>query len=135
MIINPEKFQVIAVKKNAKMKYSYPFNINDLTINSKNNVKLFGIETDNKLSFEQHISTTCNKASNQLNIIIGRIQKFMGFKGKKFLLIVLYTQTLIIVLLFDIFAYLNLYMKSKYKKKEAALDYYTTPLLVIMLNS
>ena len=59
----------------------------------------------------------------------------MGFKGKKFLLIVLYTQTLIIVLLFDIFAYLNLYMKSKYKKKEAALDYYTTPLLVIMLNS
>ena len=47
----------------------------------------------------------------------------MGFKGKKFLLIVLYTQTLIIVLLFDIFAYLNLYMKSKYKKKEAALDY------------
>ena len=117
MIINPEKFQVIVVKKNAKMKYSYPFNINDLTINSKNNVKLFGIETDNKLSFEQHISTTCNKASNQLNII-GRIKKFMGFKGKKFLLIVLYTQTLIIVLLFDIFAYLNLYMKSKYIKKK-----------------
>ena len=83
MIINPEKFQVIAVKKNAKMKYSYPLNINDLTINSKNNVKLFGIETDNKLSFEQHISTTCNKAINPLNII-GRIQKFMGFKGKKF---------------------------------------------------
>ena len=59
----------------------------------------------------------------------------MGFKGKKFLLIILYTQTLIIVLLFDIFAYLNLYMKSKYKKQEAALDYYTTTLLVIMLNS
>ena len=43
------------------------------------------IEIDNKLSFEQHISTLCNKASNQLNAI-GRIQKCMGFKEKEVLL-------------------------------------------------
>ena len=30
MIVNPEKFQTIVVKKNAKMKDSYPLNINDL---------------------------------------------------------------------------------------------------------
>ena len=67
------------------MKDSYPLNINDLTINSKNSVKLLGIEIDNRLSFEKHISTLCNKASNQLNAI-GRIQKFMGFKEKEVLL-------------------------------------------------
>ena len=44
MIINPEKFQAIVVKRNAKMKDSYPLDINDLTINSENIVKLLGIE-------------------------------------------------------------------------------------------
>ena len=34
MIVNPEKFQAIVVKINAKMKDSYPLNINGLTINS-----------------------------------------------------------------------------------------------------
>ena len=54
-------------------------------MNSENSVKLLGIEVDNKLSFEQHISIHCNKASNQLNAT-GRIQKFMGFKEKEVLL-------------------------------------------------
>ena len=48
-------------------------------------MKLFGVEIDNKLSFEKHISTLVNKASNQLNAI-SRIQKFMGFKEKEILL-------------------------------------------------
>ena len=61
------KFQAVAVKKNAKMEDSYPLNINDLTINSENSEKDFGIEIDNILPFEQHISTFCNEASNQLN--------------------------------------------------------------------
>ena len=39
MIVNPEKFPAIVVKKNAKMKDSYPLNINDQTINSENSVK------------------------------------------------------------------------------------------------
>ena len=69
MIVNPEKFQAIAVKKNSKMKDSYPLNISDLTINSENSVKLLGIEIDNRLSFEKHIPTLFNKASNQLNAI------------------------------------------------------------------
>ena len=85
MVVDDEKFQAIVVKKNAKMKDSYPLNINDLTINSENSIKLLGIEIDNKLSFEQHVSTLCNKASNQLNAI-GRIEKLMGFKEKEVLL-------------------------------------------------
>ena len=85
MIVNPEKCQPIVVKKNAKMKDSYPLNINDQTIDSENSVKLLGIEIDNNLSFEQHISTLYNKLSNKLNAI-GRIQKFMGFKEKEVIL-------------------------------------------------
>ena len=54
MIVDPEKFQAIVVKKNAKIKDSYPLNINDLTINSENSVKLLGIEIANKLSLATH---------------------------------------------------------------------------------
>ena len=93
MIVNPDKFQAIVVKKNAKMEVSYPLlNINDLTINSENRVKLLGIEIDNKLSFEQHISNLCNKASKQ-------------FRKKKFFLIILCTWSLTIILLTDWFLY------------------------------
>ena len=48
-------------------------------------LKLLGIGIGNNLSFKKHISTLCNKASNQLNVI-RRIQKFMGFKEKEVLL-------------------------------------------------
>ena len=54
------------------MKDSYPLNINDLRSNFENSIKFLGIEIDNTLSFEQHIFTLSNKASNQLNVI-GRI--------------------------------------------------------------
>ena len=57
MIVSPEKFEATVVKKNAKMKDSYPLNIIDLTMNSENSGKLIGIEIDNKLSFGQHIPT------------------------------------------------------------------------------
>ena len=85
MILNPDKFQAIFVKKNCRMKDSYALNINNQTINSENCVKLLGIEIDNTLSFNKHISTLCKKTNNQLNAI-GRIQKYMGFKEKEVLL-------------------------------------------------
>ena len=64
------------------MKDSCTLNINDLTINSENIVKPLAFEIDNKLPFEQHTATLCNKSSNQLNAI-GRIQKFLSFKEKE----------------------------------------------------
>ena len=85
MIVNPDKFQAIIVKKNTNIKDSYPLKINDQIINSESSVKLLGIEIDNKLSFDKHISTLCKKASNQLNAI-GRIQNYMGFKEKEVLI-------------------------------------------------
>ena len=81
MIVNPDKFQGIVVKRNNKMRDSYSLNINQDVINSENSVIFLGVEIDNKLSFEKHISTLVKKTSNQLNAI-SRIQKFMGFKEK-----------------------------------------------------
>ena len=69
MIVNPDKFQATAVKRNNKMKDSYSLHINQEVINSENYVKLLGVEIDNKLSFEKHISALVKKASNQLNAI------------------------------------------------------------------
>ena len=56
MIANPDKFQAIVVKRNNTMKDSYSLNINQQVINSENCVKLLGVEIDNKLSIEKHIS-------------------------------------------------------------------------------
>ena len=43
------------------MKDSYSLNINQEVINSENCVKMLGVETDNKLSFEKHVSTLVKK--------------------------------------------------------------------------
>ena len=61
MILNPDKFQAIAVKKNYRIKDSCTLNIKNQTINSENCVKLFEIEIDNTLSFSRHISTLGKK--------------------------------------------------------------------------
>ena len=113
MIVNPEKFQAIAVKKNTKMKDSYPLNVNDRTVNSENSVKSLEIEIDNKLFFEQHSSTLCNKASKQLNAI-EKYKNSWVLRKKKFFLIVLYTQTFII-LLFG--SYKSLYKIEKIQER------------------
>ena len=94
------------------MKDSCTLNINDLTTNSKNIVKLLGIEIDNRLSFEQHISTLFNKTGNQLNAI-GKIQK-LSFKEKEVLLnSLLYSNFNYYLLSLAFFAHLNLYIKLK----------------------
>ena len=48
----------------------------------ESSVKWLGIETDNKLNFEKHISNICEKASNRLNAIC-RLQTFIGHKEKE----------------------------------------------------
>ena len=56
MIANSDKFQSIAVTTNCRIKDPYALNINNQTINSENSITLIGIEADNALSFDQHIS-------------------------------------------------------------------------------
>ena len=48
-------------------------------IETANSVDLLGIHIDNKLTFDDHIFTLCNKASMQLNAI-GRLKHYLGKK-------------------------------------------------------
>ena len=47
MIVNPDKFQAIIIKKNCRIKDLYALNINSQTTNFENCVKRLGIEIDN----------------------------------------------------------------------------------------
>ena len=78
MIVNPDKFQSMTVSSKKDLSKSV-LNINGVELTMELFVELLGIEIDNKLNFEKHISNICQKVSNQLNAIC-RLQTFMGHK-------------------------------------------------------
>ena len=81
MIANPDKFQSMIISSKKGLSKSV-LNINGVELTMELSVKLLGIEIDNKLSFEKHISNICKKASNQLNAIC-RPETFMRHKEKE----------------------------------------------------
>ena len=64
---------------------SYTLNIDSNQVTSEKFVKLLGINIDNKLSFDEHVSSLCKKASNQLDAI-SRLHRYLGFKEKEVLI-------------------------------------------------
>ena len=81
MIANSDKFQAIIMNKRRENQIAHQLKIYDNEIETTKSVKLIGIEIDNQLSFNQHISKLCSKAAMQLNAIC-RLAKFMGNKEK-----------------------------------------------------
>ena len=79
MVVNPEKFQSIIINRIGKIKDSYKLLIDKHKIDSENSVTLLGIEIDNKLNFEKHITALCQKAGRQLNAL-SRIHEYIGFQ-------------------------------------------------------
>ena len=65
-------------------------------------VELLGIQIDDKLSFNLHISNICMSAANQLNALI-RLKRFLGFKEKRILINTYLWQVLITVCYFGCF--------------------------------
>ena len=88
MIVNADKFQEIIVKGNSDISNQYTLNIDDNQVTSKKPVKLLGINIDNRLSLDEHVSSLCKKASNQLNAI-SRLYRNLGFKEKGVLINIL----------------------------------------------
>ena len=88
MIVNADKFQEIIVKGNSDISNQYTLNIDDNQVTSKKPVKLLGINIDNRLALDEHVSSLCKKASNQLNAI-SRLYRNLGFKEKGVLINVL----------------------------------------------
>ena len=67
MIINPDKFQAIALDKKKSNLTNIPMTIDNQTIKLFPSVELLGIHLDHKLNFNLHISNFCMSAANQLN--------------------------------------------------------------------
>ena len=82
MIANPEKFQVILLRKNQTSTSGETLSIKGEVLKSKEKVKLLGIYLDCKLTFEQHISGICRKAASELNAL-KRLKRFIAFNKKK----------------------------------------------------
>ena len=82
MIVNPGKFQAMIIKRFGKMENKHEMYIENKKITSEHSVKLLGIEIDNQLNFDNHVSTLCKKAGSQLNAI-GRLRKYIGFPEKR----------------------------------------------------
>ena len=85
MIVNPDKFQVIITDKKKGDHTNENIVIDNKQIKIVPSVELLGIQLDDKLNFNQHISNICKSAANQLNALI-RLQKFLSFKEKKVLI-------------------------------------------------
>ena len=83
MIVNSDKFQSIII--DGKMQQNNPtsININDININSKNGVRLLGLERDSKLNFDKYI-THIRKNSTDQSCFLCRLKLFLNTDHKKF---------------------------------------------------
>ena len=77
MAVNPKRFQASIINRRNRSNHKCCLNMNNAEIKSKESVALLGIEIDNKLNFEKHVSTICKRANNQLNAI-SRIGAVLG---------------------------------------------------------
>ena len=100
------------LQKSTKKVIQEKLQIDNNEIKSENLVTLLGITIDNQLSFDDHISKLCNKASMQLNVIF-RLKKYMSKKNWKLFLTVLYIPISITVPLYDTLRLINLLKKLK----------------------
>ena len=66
-------------------------------------VKLLGIDIDYQLNFDQHISSLCRKAGQQLNVLKRLSPFYLSIADSQFSILLFY-QILITVLLHGIFA-------------------------------
>ena len=78
MQANPDKFQLLLLRPDrSDDKFPNEVYITDVAIPRCCNVKLLGVNIDERLTFDEHIESICLKASRQLNALI-RIQNYMN---------------------------------------------------------
>ena len=85
MMVNPGKFQAIIIDKKKKCHTNETLKIGDKIIKASSSVKLLGVQIDDQLNFNLHISNICRSAANQLNALI-RLKRFLAFEEKKTLI-------------------------------------------------
>ena len=83
MLLNPGKchFILFGVKENEQ----FDLICNDITLKYSSHEKIFGVTIDNKLSFDEHIVSTCKTAHKNLTTL-SRINHYMKQSQKEILL-------------------------------------------------
>ena len=79
MFINPDKFQAIILDKKKSNLTNIPLTIDNQTIKSVPSVELLGVDLDDKLNFNLHISNIFRSAANQL-------KSYLSFNAKSILI-------------------------------------------------
>ena len=125
MMVNPSKFQAFIIDKKKKCHTNETLKIRDEIIKALSSVKLLGVQIDEQLNFNLHISNICRSAANQLSALI-RLKRFLDFEEKKIL--VTSTQIATIVPWFGCFLVLNHQIRFSPCKKELFVFY-----LIIMI--
>ena len=82
---NPDKFQAIVLNKKRSDLTITNFQVDNQVIKSVSSVEFLGIQIDDKLNFNLHISKICKSAANQLNALI-RLKQFLSFHAKEVLI-------------------------------------------------
>ena len=85
MVVNPDRFQAIILDKQKRDHTDEHITVDNQQIKVVSSVKLLGLQLDDKLNFNLHISHICKSATNQLNALI-RLKKFMNFEEKNILI-------------------------------------------------
>ena len=78
-ILNDQGIIINKKKQNHTEKY---ISIDQKNTRTSSSVKLLGVQIDDKLNFNLHITKICRSASNQLYTLI-RLQMFLNFEEKK----------------------------------------------------
>ena len=104
MMVNSGKFQAFIIDIKKKCHTNETLKIRDKIIKALSSVKLLGVQIDEQLNFNLHISNICRSAANQLDALI-RLKHFLDFEEKKIL--VTSTQIATIVPWFGCFLVLN----------------------------
>ena len=85
IVIIRDKFHAIVLNKKRSDLSNTNFQVDNQVIKSVSSVELLGIQIDDKLNFNLHISKICKSTANQLNALI-RLKQFLSFHPKKVLI-------------------------------------------------
>ena len=82
--VNLGKFQSVMIDEKKQDHTNETFEIGDKVIEASPSVKMSGVQIDDKLNFNLHITNICRTAANQLNVLL-RLKRFLSFEAKKVL--------------------------------------------------
>ena len=85
MVANPDKFQAITLDKRQSDHTKERITADNQQIKTVSSVKILGLQLNDELNFNLHISNICKSTANQLNASI-RLKKSINFEEKKILI-------------------------------------------------